>query len=197
MKMMRFTVVLALLAFVAEGAEAQSDWFWGITYEVSAGTGETKDFVSGINFRNIGIDGRKTLGRNSSAGMHFGWNVLTSQDDQVIEFNNATITGGAQIRYINAFPMYANAHYYFGRRNSVRPYIGGNVGTIFEESRLDISVFALSDKAWHFAVAPEIGLIFPVDWHIKAHLSARYNYGFKASGRTVQYFTLGLGLAWN
>ena len=41
-----------------------------------------------------------------------------------------------------------------------------------------------------FAVAPEIGLIFPVDWHLKAHLSARYNYGFRASNRTVQYFTV-------
>ena len=196
MKMMRLVVVLALTLVVTSNIQAQ-DWFWGITYEVSAGTGETKDFVSGLNFRNIAVDGRKTLGRNTSAGMHIGWNILTSQDEQTIQFNNATITGGAQIRYINAFPIYANAHYYFGRRRGVRPYIGGNLGTIYEESRLDISVFALSDKIWHFAVAPEIGLIFPVDWHIKAHLSARYNYGFKASNRTIGYFTIGLGLAWN
>ncbi len=196
MKMMRLGVVLALTLVVTSNIQAQ-DWFWGITYEVSAGTGETKDFVSGLNFRNIAVDGRKTLGPNTSAGMHFGWNILTSQDEQTIQFNNAPITGGAQIRYITAFPIYANAHYYFGRRRGVRPYIGGNLGTIYEESRLDISVFALSDKTWHFAVAPEIGLIFPVDWHIKAHLSARYNYGFKASNRTIGYFTIGLGLAWN
>ena len=195
MKMIRFGLVLAATLMVTTAAQAQ-DWFWGITYEVSAGTGETKDFVSGINFRNIAVDGRKQIGRNTSAGMHFGWNIITSQDDQVIQFNNATITGGAQIRYINAWPIYANAHYYFGRRNSVRPYIGANLGTIYEETRLDISTISVSDKTWHFAVAPEIGLIFPVDWHLKAHLSARYNYGFRASDRTVQYFTIGIGLAW-
>ena len=195
MKMIRFGLVLAATLMVTTAAQAQ-DWFWGITYEVSAGTGETKDFVSGLNFRNIAVDGRKQIGRNTSAGMHFGWNIITSQDDQVVQFNNATITGCAQIRYINAWPIYANAHYYFGRRNSVRPYIGANLGTIYEETRLDISTISVSDNAWHFAVAPEIGLIFPVDWHLKAHLSARYNYGFRASNRTVQYFTIGLGLAW-
>ncbi len=97
----------------------------------------------------------------------------------------------------NAWPIYANAHYYFGRRNGVRPYIGANLGTIYEESRLDISLFAISDNAWHLAMAPEIGIIFPVDWHLKAHLSARYNYGFKASNRTISYYTIALGLAWN
>ena len=50
MKMIRFGLVLAATLMVTTAAQAQ-DWFWGITYEVSAGTGETKDFVSGLNFQ--------------------------------------------------------------------------------------------------------------------------------------------------
>ena len=85
MRLIRVGLVVALALSVTKTAQAQ-DWFWGITYEVSVATGETKDFVSGINFRNIAVDGRKTLGRNTSAGMHFGWNIITSQDDQVVQF---------------------------------------------------------------------------------------------------------------
>ena len=121
MKTLRVLLALSIALVGPSKANAQ-DWFWGLTYQVSGGVGDTKDFVDGkVNFRNIAVDGRKLLSRNASAGMHFGWNVITSQDDKVVTLNNTTITGGAQVRYVNAFPIYANAHYYFGRRNGVRP----------------------------------------------------------------------------
>ena len=66
---------------------------------------------------------------NVSAGLLLGWNVFAEQTDQLISFANAEVSG-VQYRYVNAFPIMATAHYYFGgRRNSIRPYVGGGAGT--------------------------------------------------------------------
>jgi outer membrane protein W len=196
----RILLPLALLLAASTEAQAQySEWYWGATYSTALPLGDQKTFTGGdggqsFSFRGATIEGRKILNENVSAGLSFGWQVFNRTGVLTSELGNFALTGN-QFRYTNAFPMFANMHYYLGQKGGTRPYIGAGVGTIYEERRVDVNLYSFSQDTWHFAVAPEVGLVFPMGWVVRGVLSVRYHYGFKANDFTPQYFTFSLGLA--
>jgi hypothetical protein len=200
MTKMRILLPVALLLAVGVEAQAQySEWYWGATYSTALPMGDQKDFTGGdggqtFSFRGATIEGRKILNENVSAGLSFGWHVFNRSGTQTSVLGDATITGN-QFRYTNAFPLFANMHYYLGQRGSLRPYIGANVGTIYEERRVDVSLVSISQNTWHLAFAPEVGVIFPLGWVARGVLSARYHYGLKGDDFTPQYFSFSFGIA--
>ena len=132
---------------------------------------------------------------NISVGLYFGWNVFAEKTDSLISFQRADVSG-VQYRYVNAFPIMATAHYYLGQRRGIRPYVGTGLGTIHSKYRLEIGTVAFEANQWHLAVAPEIGVIIPVNWNARAMINARYNYGFKANNIKLSYWTIGVGIGW-
>jgi outer membrane protein W len=193
---------IALLLFGAGSAKAeaqQGKWFWGLQYMVGTGVSDTRDFVGGgVSFRNFGIEGRYVSSPKLSFGLYFAWNVFNQETDSVI--TNFAGTGadvsGFQHRYVNAFPILATVHYYFGKPRGIRPYVGTGLGTYYVENRLDIGRSSIYADNWHLGLAPELGVIIPVDWNVRAYLNAKYNWAIKSGGVEVQYFTFGLGFAW-
>ena len=61
---------------------------------------------------------------------------------------------------------------------------------------VDVSLWRISDSTWHFALAPEIGIVMPLQSTAKWYVNARYNYAVKASDRTQSYFGINIGVAW-
>ena len=197
---MRMLLPVALLLATAVEAQAQySEWYWGAAYSTALPMGDQKTFTGGeggqsFTFRGATIEGRKILNENVSAGLSFGWHVFSTSGDRTNTIDNVTISGN-QYRYTNAFPLFANMHYYFGQRGALRPYIGANVGTIYEERRVDVNLYSISQDKWHLAFAPEVGVVFPLGWVVRGVLSARYHYGLKAGDFTPQYFSFSFGIA--
>ena len=190
-------VVAALfltLVFSAEGRAQQ--WFWGMEYMVASPSSDTKDFANDFSWRNFGIEGRNLLKDNVSVGLYFGWNVFAEKTDTLITAFQGFDVSGVQYRYINAFPIMATAHYYFGRRRGIRPYVGGGLGTYHSKYRLEIGTVAFESNQWHLGVAPEVGVIIPVNWNARVMLNARYNYGLKSNDVTLTYWTFGIGIGW-
>ncbi len=193
-------VPLALLGLLVttNSAEAQyrySNWFWGLTYQGALSAGDTKDFIDQFSFRNIGVEGRTMVNQNASVGMFFGWNVFNEkQIDGTVSLAGADASG-AQLRYVNAFPMLLTGHYYFGERRGPRPYVGGGVGAYLMEHRLEIGTTALEAENWHFGFAPEFGVVFPTQGLAEGFLNVKYNYAVEAGGVTGSYWTFGVGLA--
>ena len=157
--------------------------------------GDTKRLADQFSWRNIGVEARSMVSPNVSVGFSAAWNVFNEKTDSLIQFQNADVSG-TQLRYVNAFPMMATAHYYFGTRRGIRPYVGTGLGTIYSEYRLEIGTVALVANQWHLAVAPEIGVIIPINWNARAMLNARYNYGLEANGIKLSYWTIGVGVGW-
>ena len=194
---MRIMLPLALLLIASAEAQAQySEWYWGATYSTALPMGDQKTFTDGqsFSFRGATIEGRKILNENASAGLSFGWHVFNASGDRTNVVQNVTISGN-QFRYTNAFPLFANMHYYFGQQGALRPYVGANVGTIYAERRVDINLYSVSQDTWHFAVAPEVGVVFPLGWVVRGVLAARYHYGLSASDYSPQYFSFSFGIA--
>ena len=185
---------LSLTLVLSAGGSAQQ-WFWGFEYMVSSSAGDTKDFSSEFSWRNFGIEGRNLIEDNFSVGPYFGWNVFAQKTDTLISFAGADVNG-TQFHYVNAFPVMATGHYYFGRRRGVRPYLGVGLGTYYVEKRLEIGTVAFQTRDWHLGVMPDVGVIIPVNYNVRAMLNVRYNYGFPAGGNKVTYWTFGIGIGW-
>jgi len=195
MKTMRIVLGVALLLGVTAEARAQ-DWYWGGGYSIGVPLSDTKDFTSSTSFRGVVLEGRKMVNEHVTAGLSFGWNVFDRQLDTTTVFESGAAIGGNQWRYTNAFPLYANVHYYLGEANSLRPFIGANVGTIYTERRVDINLYSLSEDAWQFAFAPEVGVVFPLGWVVRGFASARWNYSLEGSGvPSQQYVSFNIGVA--
>jgi outer membrane protein len=158
--------------------------------------GDTKDFTSSFSYRGVVLEGRKAVNEHVTAGLSFGWNVFDRELDTTTVFAGGAAIGGNQWRYTNAFPLFANVHYYLGEPNALRPFIGANVGTIYTERRVDVNLYALTDDAWQFAFAPEAGVVFPLGWVVRGFASARWHYALEGGGMPAQqYVSFNIGIA--
>ena len=201
MKAVKGIIASLALILVFSGEAKAQDWWWGITYEMSAtsslptNSDSDVNFIEDYSFRGLGIEARYVPSRdaNYSFGFNVGWNVLNEKNEfgeerNTISLPNADITG-TQLRYFNTVPLLANASYYFGSRGGIRPYVGVNAGTYYIERRVDIGVVGIVEDNWHFGWAPEVGLVVPLGGPEIALLTTiRYNWAFSAGGTGDQKF---------
>lgn len=190
---------LALLMF-GTGYSQREQWYGALTYSVSIPSGDTKTFVDEISWRGVGLDYRYLIDRKYSVGLFLGWNVFYERTDKTTEVEKGAITGTSD-RYINAFPIMANIFYYFGKRKSIRPYVGLNAGGYYMLQRFEIGVAAWQEDQWQWGIAPEAGVVIPVERDFGIMLNGKYNYAF--TGESVfgtdinnSYWQINAGFVW-
>ena len=121
---------VAMTAVLPGGAVAQSwygQWYWGASYSISVPVEKTKDFTADTSYLGFALEGRKVVNDRLTVGTHLGWLVFDSETNEAATLETTTISG-KQFRYLNAFPILANAHLYLGQPGKTRPYGGLNVG---------------------------------------------------------------------
>lgn len=197
--MRAFAVALLLVLATSVEAKAQ-DWWWQFSYNMGATSGETKDYINQFSFRGMGFQGRKSMNFDNSWSLGFdaSWQVFNEQSFGTTELDpeqRSQITGTA-FKYINAFPILANAHYYFGqqRRGTSTGFVGLNAGLYYMERRTEAGLFAVTNDNWHFGAAPEVGVAVPAG---RTYLTAtaRYNWTAEAGGVDYQFWTFMIGIA--
>lgn len=179
-------------------------WYGAATYQVSAPLGDTKEFTDEISWLGWGLEYRSTMGKNTTMGFMFGWNVFHERTGETAQIETGEIQGaitGTQDRYINTFPIMANFHYYLFDKGGLRPYIGLNAGGAYTMQRFAIGVSLIDTDRWVWGVAPEAGFIFPVDREFGIIFSGKYNYSFPVEsplGRDLShtYVSFGVGFVW-
>ena len=195
-----FTVFTLVLLMFGTGYSQREQWYGALTYSVSIPSGDTKTFVDEISWRGIGLDYRYLIDRQYSIGLFFGWNVFYQRTDKTTEVEKGAITGTSD-RYINSFPIMANIFYYFGKRKSIRPYVGLNAGGYYMLQRFEIGVAAWQEDQWQWGIAPEAGVVIPVERDFGIMLNGKYNYAF--TGESVfgtdinnSYWQINAGFVW-
>jgi outer membrane protein len=189
-------LVLLLAPFLVTAAEAQEDWFFGLAWSVSVPFEDTKEFTDKTSFRGAAMEIRKMNSPNLSFGGVFAWNVFDWNGEKTGSVDNTTVTG-FQYRYLNAFPLMLNGHYYFGKRDGTRFFAGLNAGGFITEYRLEVGLIALTEDKWQWGGAPEVGLAVPFNWNLAGFVNARYYYGFKTGNiPALNYLNFGVGLVW-
>lgn len=188
------TIILAVLISVS----ASSQGLFSLNYALGFPTGETSDYIASTSFRGFSVDSRYFLNDQFSLSGSFTWSTFYEKLAGASYTNdNMTITG-TQYRYLNAFPILFQAHYYLDHDvMKPRVYVGGGIGPYIMNQRTDVGIWSKENNYWHFGVSPEIGLLYPLSRDTKINIGLKYHYVFKAK-KTIDYswFGLNIGFAW-
>ncbi len=193
MKKIFLSVIAVLFVFNIFAQES----FWSVTYQMSVPTGDTKNFTDKMSFRGFGIEGRWFVDNNITIGGGALWNVFYEKRDKVTtELENITVTG-THYNYINAFPFFVNAAYYFNEGSYIRPYAAMNAGVIYTLYRKDVGLYRIEEDPWKFGVAPELGVLIETYGGANFTVNLRYNYGLETDNTDpLSYFGINVGVVW-
>jgi outer membrane protein W len=194
--------LLIAFLFITSNSFAQR-WFGSATYQMGFPAGDTKDFTGKTSFSGFGMDFRYNFQKNASVGFSFGWNLFHERVSETvyINTNNPGAITGTQDRYVNSLPIMANLHYYIGNRGKIRPYVGVNLGGYYLLQRFSIGVSTFEEDSWEWGVAPEVGVIIPINRELGFIVNGKYNYTFTGESLLSgdinhSYMGLNIGFVW-
>ena len=183
-------------------------WYGAATYQVSFPIGDTKDFIDKTSWTGFGLDFRYTVQKNISVGFVTGWNSFYEQVQGTtqLETNPPGAITALTNRYTNFVPVMLNTHYYFGDRGNIRPYAGLSAGGYWVSQELQLGIINVKNDSWEWGIAPEAGVIIPVQRDLAILVAAKYNYLITEEtvfeGTQLQkdlrnsYWGIAVGIAW-
>lgn len=168
-----------------------------VTYTTALPTGSTKDYIGEFSWRGITFEPGKFVRDNVSVGLSLGWTVFNEVTDEAVDISEAVAAQGTQYRYLNAFPVMGQVLLHRNNPRGGSVYLGVNAGTYFIERRTDFSVVSAIEDNWHFGLAPQLGVMFPMGYG-RGHgvVDVKYNHAFTAGDREYSWWTFSIGFAY-
>ena len=185
-------ILTVLLIIWASTAYSQTNYL-GFSYSMSVPLGGIENYISAGSFRGANLDGIMEVNEKYAVGFALGWNTFFEKRiNETFNKDNYSLTG-TQYRYLNAFPILVRGMYEFGAQYGIRPYAGAGLGLTGDISRTDVGLYSFKKTAFHFTMAPELGIIIPVnEGSVTANI--RYVYGVKARDLDhISYLSFSLG----
>ena len=194
---MKYIITTILAVSLSFAAYSQSS-IYSMNYTMGFAAGDMAKYIGSASFRGFTFEGRGFVSDNVTVGGLFTWQTFyEEQRGATYEEGTLTLTGN-QYRYINAFPMLVQAHYYLDDdQYSPRVYLGGGLGAYKINKRTEVGTWALEERKWHFGVSPEVGILLPVSMNTQFNISMRYHYAVKTNNAPAySWFGLSVGFAW-
>ena len=189
-------LIILITVIGSVSAVAQSNHF-SIQYSMGVGTGDLGDFTNKFSFRGAQIEWRKFIDPTVAVGIDVGWNTFfEAMPIETYTQGTASLTG-KQYRYQNSFPMMAAGNYYFNPDQKLRPFVGLGLGTIYSVRDTQMYVYSIEQDAWHFGMAPQVGILYELGFSTRLYLGLKYNIGFTSGDfeATQSYMALNVGFA--
>lgn len=169
----------------------------GISYSMALPAGKTSDLIGKYQWRGFALDGKYFLSDHLTLGWQTGW--YTMYDSETGTFMDGTRSRtGTQYAWLNVWPALLTFNYFFGSDGDVQPFLGAGIGTYWIEQRVQMGLFADTESTWNFGIAPEVGVLFPLNLNSNLYINAKYNYGLNGSSSVddYSYLTFGVGFLW-
>lgn len=194
--------IVLVTIFTAGAAQAQLEsgssiyrGYTTVSYSVGFATGDLGEYISQPSWRGMTIEFGKFLTPEISVGLEASWNTFYQEMDYATYTRGTESLSGKQYRYNYQFPILASFNYTLSGDEVLRPFASLGMGTMYSQRNTDMGQWRIREEAWHFALRPEIGILYEVadGTHIK--LSGKYNTGFSAGDLDTQsYFALNVGI---
>jgi opacity protein-like surface antigen len=186
---------LLFILFIVVSVPAFSQNLTTLEYSMGFGTGDMGDFIDKPSFRGFTLDYRRLVQPNVGVGFEGGWNVFYAEESYAVYTQENVSLGGRQFRYQNQVPLLFSADYYFHPDETINPFVGLGLGTMYSRRNTDMGQYTLEEDAWHFALRPEVGVIYEVNPEFGFSLTGKYYYGFEAGdlNEPMSYFALNIG----
>lgn len=192
--MKRYIIIVTLLVL---GYQSYSQNMHGLNYSMALPLGETSDLISKYQWRGFGVEGKYFVGDQVTLGWQSGWN--TFYDSEKGSFTEDTRTlSGTRYAWMNVWPALFTFDYFFGSDGDTQPYLGAGIGTYWVEQRTQMGLFSTTYSTWNFGIAPEIGVLFPINLYSNFYVNVKYNYGLNGSDDVGNYswMTFNVGFLW-
>ncbi len=176
----------------------QGGGMWNFDWSMGFPMGDMKDFSEQPSFRGFQIEGRSFVTAKIAVGGMASWNVFYENYGWTTEtFDDDKTIYGYKRRYINTMPLMVTGHYYF-TQSGIQPYIGAGLGTYYIESRDFMGIYYVQGKAWHFGLAPEVGVVMPVGMgNTGININFKYNMAAKTKDeQSYQWLGVNVGLTY-
>lgn len=195
--MKRIILVAIVFAFVGlTNSYGQVGGHFATQYDISFGTGNLGEYISQPSFRGASIQYRASLSGQFLLGIDAGWNVFYEEKPYDSYTSGTQTLSGKQYRIQNQVPLLVSADYIITPDKAVQPYVGLGIGTMYSERVTEMGYYYIEENPWHFALKPEVGLMYEVGYNTKFKLAAKYYTGFAAGELETQgYFTISTGFA--
>ena len=151
-------VILFLILSLSAGAQ---NWLMNLNYNIALPGSEMKQYINNPSFLGFSFDVRRFVSPSVTMGASFGQQLFYWQNSQQLELESTRLNG-SQFRFMNAFPIMINSHFYFGDSGFVRPFVGLNMGGFYAWQRSELGIVVKEGRQWQWGVAPELGVMFPV-----------------------------------
>ena len=185
---------LLFILFIVVSVPSFSQNITSLQYSMGFGTGDLGDFIGKPSFRGFTIDYRKMVQPNVGVGFDIGWNVFYEEKSYAVYTDENVSLGGRQWRYNNQVPLLFAADYYLSPDEAINPFVGLGIGTMYSKRNTDMGQYTLEEDAWHFAIRPEIGIMYEVNPEFSFSVTGKYYMGFEAGDLEAQnYFVLNFG----
>jgi outer membrane protein len=194
---MKKIFIILSIALISGVAGAQS--LFTTSYSIGFGTGDLGSFISQPSFRGFTMDYRKMVNPNVGVGFTTGWNVFY-EERPFDSYTSGDLTiSGKQWRYSNHLPLLASVAYFLKPGESLNPFVGLGLGTMYTRRNTDMNLYTLEEEAWHFALQPEIGVYYELNDGGGVTVSGKFNQGFKAGdlNSNQSFFTLNFGFTFS
>jgi hypothetical protein len=170
------TLVLGLLSLAGFGQTGYTT----VTYSPAFPLGENTASVNRSGWRGAGIETGIFLSSRFSLGVSANWHAFYQPaGETAVRTPDHTTYAGRGFRYVNAVPLFATGHYYFGNVAGLTPYVGVGAGAIYRRYDILVGGYDFRRSGWQFGLFPELGLQYPVGPGVRIGVNARYNYGFE------------------
>jgi outer membrane protein len=191
-----FAIILLALLFAAPALKAQKNLL-SVQYSVGFPTGDFSKYISNTSFLGMNVDYRNMVTPNIGVGVEFAWNNFYESSGYNTFTTGTASISGKQYRYTFAAPLLLAADYYFKSSDKIKPFIGIGLGTTHSRNSLDMGMYRWEEDVWHFALRPEAGLIYTLNYNVGLIVTGKY-YSNSASGDVSarNFMTVNVGLAW-
>ena len=185
MKTNKVLLIFGLIFALSFSSYSQGGGIWNFQWVIGFPVGETNDFLNQTSFRGFGLEGRGYVTDRITVGGCAAWQTFYQDNGFVTSELDKGAISGFQKRYINTIPLTVNTHYYFGY-GLVLPYIGVGLGAYYIETRDYLGIYYIREKAWHFGVAPEVGVVVPFGSTSSTGLNVALKYNYAAKTKDTQ-----------
>lgn len=160
------------------------------------GNNNLHKYIKTASFRGIAVDYRKIVKEKFGLGLDLGWNVFSEVKTFDTYIIHNTTYSGKQYRYSNHFPIMLATDLYLNQGKVFNPFFGIGIGTMHSVHNIDMNFYNFKIDAWQFALRPELGFIFELDYGIGLLVCSKYYYGFGTKNMKGQaYCTFNIGIA--
>jgi opacity protein-like surface antigen len=195
--------IIAIAAFgllmITQNAYCQQPGYMSVQYAVSFGSGDLGDFISQPSFRGALFEYRSAIKDNLLWGFDIGWNVFYEEKENDTYTDGTQSLTGKQYRTQNQLPMLVSIDYLLISDQPLKPYVGLGIGTMYTERTTDMGTWRILENPWHFALKPEVGLLYELSYSTSAKVGVKYYAGFKSGelDEAQNYISVSAGFAFH